>query len=145
MDEILGTHSCLVQPSFQGSVVSSLQVSGCLSCQCGISFEMLLPHLAAVIVEEAEISGDCVWLWARARTDGASCPRCGRSSGKVHSTYQRRLADARDRRAPGADPAAGAPVLLRRTRTAPRVTFAEQVERPDLPAVPADPAAGPRR
>lgn len=55
---------------------------------------MLLPHLAAVIVEEAEISGDCVWLRARARADDASCPRCGCSSGKVHSTYQRRLADA---------------------------------------------------
>jgi transposase len=65
-----------------------------LSCQYGISFEMLLPHLAAVTVEKAEISGDCVWLQARARTDGASCPRCGGSSGKVHSTYQRRLADA---------------------------------------------------
>jgi transposase len=55
---------------------------------------MLLPHLAAVIVEEAEISCDCVWLRARARTDSASCPRCARSSGKVHSTYQRLLADA---------------------------------------------------
>jgi transposase len=74
--------------------VSSLQVSECLSCQCGISFEMLLPHLAAVVVEEAEISGDCVWLRARARAGSVSCPRCGCSSGKVHSTYQRRLADA---------------------------------------------------
>jgi transposase len=55
---------------------------------------MLLPHLAAVAVEEAEISGDCLWLQARARADSASCPRCGGSSGKVHSTYQRRLADA---------------------------------------------------
>ena len=74
--------------------MSSLQVSGCLSCLCGISFEMLLPYLAAVVVEEAEISGDCLWLRARARADGASCPRCGCWSGKVHSTYQRRLADA---------------------------------------------------
>jgi transposase len=70
-----------------------LQVNQCLSCQCEISFEMLLPHLAAVAVEEAEISGDCVWLRARARADDASCPRCGCCSGKVHSTYQRRLAD----------------------------------------------------
>ena len=74
--------------------MSSLQVSECLSCLCGISFEMLLPHLAAVVVEEADISGDCLWLRARARADGASCPRCGCWSGKVHSTYQRRLADA---------------------------------------------------
>ncbi len=74
--------------------MSSLQVSECLSCQCGISFEMLLPHLAAVIVEEAEIRGDCVWLLARARTEDAACPRCGCCSGKVHSTYLRRLSDA---------------------------------------------------
>jgi transposase len=74
--------------------VSFSQVNECLSCQYGIGFEMLLPHLAAVTVEKAEISGDCVWLQARARADGASCPRCGGSSGKVHSTYQRRLADA---------------------------------------------------
>ena len=74
--------------------MSFSQVSECLSCQYGITFEMLLPHLAAVTVEKAEISGDCVWLQARARADSASCPRCGGSSGKVHSTYQRRLADA---------------------------------------------------
>ena len=74
--------------------MSFLQANGCLSCQHGISFEMLLPHLVAVIVEETEIVGDCVWLLARARTDSAGCPRCGYSSGKVHSTYRRRLADA---------------------------------------------------
>jgi transposase len=74
--------------------VSFSQVNQCLSCQYGISFEMLLPHLAAVAVEKAEIAGDCVWLQASARADSASCPQCGGSSGKVHSTYQRRLADA---------------------------------------------------
>jgi len=74
--------------------MSFSQVNQCLSCQYGISFEMLLPHLAAVIVEEAEVSGDCVWLRARARADDAACPRCACSSGKVHSTYQRRLSDA---------------------------------------------------
>jgi transposase len=74
--------------------VSFSQVNECLSCQHGISFEMLLPHLAAVVVEAAEISGDCVWLRARTRADDAACPRCGCSSAKVHSTYQRRLSDA---------------------------------------------------
>jgi transposase len=74
--------------------VSFSQLSQCLSCQCGISFEMLLPHLAAVLVEDAGISGDCVWLQACARADDAACPRCGCSSGKVHSTCQRRLSDA---------------------------------------------------
>lgn len=74
--------------------MSFSQLNECLSCHYEISFEMLLPHLAAVTVEKAEISGDCVWLQARARADSGSCPRCGGSSGKVHSTYQRRLADA---------------------------------------------------
>jgi transposase len=73
--------------------VSFSQVNQCLSCQHGITFETLLPYLAAVIVEEAEIRGDCVWLRARARAGDAACPRCGCSSGKVHSTYQRRLSD----------------------------------------------------
>ncbi len=74
--------------------MSLSQLSGCLSCQHGISFEVLLPHLAAVIVEKAELAGNCLWLWAHARTDSAACPRCGCSSGRVHSTYRRRLADA---------------------------------------------------
>lgn len=73
--------------------MSLSQASECLSCQHGIGFEVLLPHLAAVIVEEAEVRGDCVWLRARARAEDAACPRCGMSSGKVHSTYQRRLSD----------------------------------------------------
>jgi hypothetical protein len=54
---------------------------------------MLLPHLAAVVVEEAEISGGCVRLRARARAVDASCPQCGCCSARVDSTYQRRLAD----------------------------------------------------
>lgn len=73
--------------------MSLSQVSGCLSCQHGIGFEALLPHLAAVIVEEAEVRGDFVQLRARARAGDAACPRCGVSSGKVHSTYCRRLSD----------------------------------------------------
>ncbi|MGH3282882.1 MAG: hypothetical protein ACRDNW_27655, partial [Trebonia sp.] len=68
--------------------MSYSQVSEYLSCQYGVSFETLLPHLAAVIVEDAEVSGDCVRLRARARAEDAECPRC-----KVHSAYQRRLAD----------------------------------------------------
>ena len=74
--------------------MSLSQVSECLSCQHGITFEVLLPHLAAVIVEKAELAGDRLCLWARARADSAACPKCGRSSGQVHSTYGRRLADA---------------------------------------------------
>jgi transposase len=106
--------------------VSVLQVSGCLSCQHGISLERLLPHLAGVVVEAAELAG-CMCLWARARADHGVCPRCGQPSGRVHSTYGRRLADA---------PVGGRPVLIRLAVRrffcgnpgCPAVTFAEQID-----------------
>ena len=74
--------------------MSLSQVSGCLSCQHGISLERLLPHLAGVIVEAAEMTGGRLCIWARARADHGVCPRCGRLSSRVHSAYGRRLADA---------------------------------------------------
>ena len=37
--------------------MSLSQVSGCLSCEHGIGLELLLPHLAGVIVEAAELAG----------------------------------------------------------------------------------------
>ncbi len=33
-------------------------------------------------------------IWAHARAATAACPHCGRASARVHSRYQRRLADA---------------------------------------------------
>ena len=72
--------------------MSLSQVSRCLSCQHGISLERLLPHLGGVIVEVAELAGGLLCLWVRARADHAACPRCGQGSGRVHSTYGRRLA-----------------------------------------------------
>ena len=106
--------------------MSLSQVSGCLSCQHAISLERLLPHLAGVIVEAAELARS-LCLWARARADHAVCPRCGRSSGRVHSTYGRRLADA---------PVGGRRVLIRLAvrrffcgnPDCPAVTFAEQID-----------------
>jgi transposase len=106
--------------------VSLSQVSECLSCQHGISPERLLPHLAGVIVEAAELAGS-LCLRARARADHGVCPRCGQPSGRVHSTYGRRLADA---------PVGGRRVLIRLAvrrffcgnPDCPAVTFAEQVE-----------------
>jgi transposase len=102
------------------------QASVCLSCQHGISLERLLPHLAGVAVEAAELTGS-LCLWARARADHAVCPRCGHSSGRVHSTYGRRLADA---------PVGGRQVLIRLAvrrffcgnPDCAAVTFAEQVD-----------------
>jgi transposase len=106
--------------------VSLSQVRGCLSCQHGISLEVLLPHLAGVIVEAAELAGGRLCIWARARADQGMCPRCGQPSGRVHSTYGRRLADA---------PAGGHRVLIRLAvrrffcgnPDCPKKTFAEQV------------------
>jgi len=64
-----------------------------LSCQYGIGLEVLLPPLAGVAVEAAELAGGRLFIWARARAEGGVCPGCGQPSGRVHSTYQRRLAD----------------------------------------------------
>jgi transposase len=35
-----------------------------------------------------------VWIWARSQARQATCPSCGYLSSRVHSRYQRRLADA---------------------------------------------------
>jgi transposase len=107
--------------------LSFSQVNGCLSCQCGISIEELLPHLAGVIAEAAGLEDGKLRIRAHSGTDGAACRRCGQFSGRVHSTYRRRLADA---------PVGGHPVALwlrvRRffcgNNDCKAVTFAEQFE-----------------
>ncbi len=106
--------------------MSLSQVSVCLSCQHGISLELLLPHLAGVIVEAAELAAGRLCIWARARADHGACSRCGQPSGRVHSTYGRRLADA---------PIGGHRVLIRLAvrrffcgnPDCPKKTFAEQI------------------
>jgi transposase len=106
--------------------MSLSRVSGCLSGEHGISVEGLLPHLGGVIVEAAELAGG-LCVYARVRADRGVCPRCGQASGRVHSSYGRRLADA---------PAGGRPVVIRLTVRrffcgnpgCAAVTFAEQVE-----------------
>ena len=92
--------------------MSLLQVSACLSCCHGVSLGDLLPHLAGTAVEAAEVSGGRLRIWARATAAHASCPRCGQSSKRVHSGYERRLADEA-RRPAGHDPPGRAPVPLR--------------------------------
>jgi transposase len=106
--------------------LSVSQFSGCLSCQHEISLERLLPHLSGVVVEAAELAGS-LCLRVRARAGQAVCPRCGQASGRVHSTYGRRLADA---------PVGGQPVVIRlvvrrffcANPGCAAVTFAEQVD-----------------
>jgi transposase len=74
--------------------VSVSQASVSLSAQEAQVLGLLLPHLAAVTVEGAEIGEDLVAIRVRARAEGASCPRCGTWSVRVHDRYVRRLADA---------------------------------------------------
>ena len=74
--------------------MSLSQVSGCLSCQHGVSVERLLPHLAGVITDAAEVTGGLLCIWAHARADQGACPRCGQPSARKHSRYERWLADA---------------------------------------------------
>jgi transposase len=77
-------------------------------------------------VEAAEVSGGRVRIWARACAEGAACPRCGQFSKRVHSGYERRLAD---------EPVGGRPVTIRLavrrffcgSPDCAAVTFAEQV------------------
>ena len=92
-----------------------------------VDLSLLLPHLAGVEVGHVEVSGTRVCIRACPRTGDAACPRCGRSSARVHSRYERRLADAA---------IGGRRVVIRlRVRRffcahpdCPAATFAEQVE-----------------
>ena len=106
--------------------MSSSQFSGCLSCQCAIGWEVLLPYLAGVLVEDAVLAEGRLQIRARGRAGDGACPRCRERSGRVHSGYRRRLADTA---------IGGRRVLIwltvRRFRCVnpgcPKVTFAEQV------------------
>lgn len=89
--------------------------------------DALLPHLAGVVVERIERTGSGVLIWARAKAEGGVCACCGGRSRRVHSRYDRGLADVS---------VAGQPVVLRlRVRRffcddhdCPVRTFAEQVD-----------------
>lgn len=103
------------------------QFSGFLSGCHEVSLSLLLPHLAGVAVEAAEVTGGRVLIWARARARTAACRHCGQPGERVHSVYERRLADV---------PVGGQPVTLwlgvRRffcgNPGCKAVTFAEQFE-----------------
>jgi len=49
--------------------------------------------LAAVAIERVEQTATSVQVWASARADTAACGSCGHGSARVHSRYERRLAD----------------------------------------------------
>ena len=106
--------------------MSSSQFSGCLSCQCVIGWEGLLPYLAGVVVQDAVLAEGLLQIQARGRAGDGGCPGCLERSARVHGCYRRRLADTA---------VGGRRVLIwltvRRFRCAnqdcPKVTFAEQV------------------
>ena len=54
---------------------------------------VLFPHLAGLVVEQVFAAGKTVQLLARTCAGEAACPGCGVVSRRVHSRYQRRLAD----------------------------------------------------
>jgi zinc-finger of transposase IS204/IS1001/IS1096/IS1165 len=54
---------------------------------------VLVPHLAGIHVERVVASGRVVRLEAATRGSEAACPACGQASRRVHSRYERWLAD----------------------------------------------------
>jgi transposase len=54
---------------------------------------VLVPHLAGIHVERVVASGRVVRLEAATRGSEAACPACGQTSRRVHSRYERWLAD----------------------------------------------------
>ena len=107
--------------------MSLSQGDGYLSCSGAVELGILLPHLARVIVEGVTVGAGLLLVMARAHASEAACPKCGTTSGRVHSRYSRTLADA----------AIGGrqveiPLAVRRffcpAPGCKRTTFAEQVE-----------------
>jgi transposase len=88
--------------------------------------EALLPHLAALRIDQVHTAGRSVLVDAHVSAGDAVCPDCGCRTARVHSRYQRRLSD----------PAIGGRQTLLRVRVrrffcdncgCRRRTFAEQV------------------
>jgi len=51
--------------------------SECLSCQPVRGLELLLPHLAGVVMDNAEVAGARLWIWAHTRAVPAVRPVFG--------------------------------------------------------------------
>jgi transposase len=65
-----------------------------LPCPGAVDLGIFLPHLAGVIIDGVVAAAGLVSVLVRAKTDAVACPACGSVSGRVHSRYGRRLADA---------------------------------------------------
>jgi transposase len=55
---------------------------------------VVFPHLASVVIEQIDTTTGAVLVWVRSRAREVPCPTCGHPAGRVHSRYDRRLADA---------------------------------------------------
>jgi hypothetical protein len=66
-------------------VVPLSQGDVCLSYPGVVELGILLPHLAAVIVEEVAVAAGPLLVMARATACTAVCPACGTVSHRVHS------------------------------------------------------------
>ena len=86
----------------------------------------MLPQLAGLVIKRVERVADRVLITASAAETQASCPRCGTAAVRVHSRYERRVADA---------PISGVPVVIELGARrffcdhpdCPKRTFAEQI------------------
>jgi transposase len=92
---------------------------------------VLLPHLGRLVIDGISADAGVVQMHGHARAATARCRRCGQESARVHSRYERTLADVA---------LGGRPVLIRLgvrrffcdNAECAAVTFAEQL--PDLAA-----------
>jgi hypothetical protein len=86
----------------------------------------LFPQLAGVSVERVFMAGKSVRIRARTSDLASNCPACGVASRRVHSRYERRLADTA---AGGQEPLIRLQVrrFFCRNDVCGRTTFAEQV------------------
>ena len=74
--------------------MSLSQGSRCLSCQHGLVWECCCRTWPRSWWSGSSWPGRCCASGPAARAGAAVCPACGRSSRRVHSRYERRLADA---------------------------------------------------
>ena len=54
---------------------------------------IILPQLADLVVDDVNLEAEIVTIAARVSGDVACCPGCGGASHRVHSRYQRTIAD----------------------------------------------------
>ncbi|WP_369776577.1 transposase family protein [Streptomyces sp. R33] len=74
--------------------------------RCDDLITVLFPHFNAVLVERVFTECGVVHIVARTLEGSVSCPDCGLPSDRVHSCYERRLADT---------PVGDQPVLIKLT------------------------------